>query len=79
MRVSVVKFFDRIETQIKQILREANLGQGPRASGSIDVTANHIMMLIEGHMSRFVRTNFEKKPTTFVDEQWPVLRQGLFK
>ena len=79
LRVRVVKFFDRIETQIKQILREANLGQGPRASGSIDVTANHIMMLIEGHMSRFVRTNFEKKPTTFVDEQWPVLRQGLFK
>ena len=79
LRVRVVKFFDRIETQIKQILREANLGQGPRASGTIDVTANHIMTLIEGHMSRFVRTNFEKKPTTFVDEQWPVLRQGLFK
>ena len=75
----MVKFFDRIETQLKQILREANLGQGVRASGSIDATANHIMTLIEGHMSRFVRTNFEKKPTAFVDEQWSVLRQGLFR
>jgi TetR/AcrR family transcriptional regulator len=79
LRVRVVKFFDRVETQIKQILREANLGQGPRANGTIDVTANHIMTLIEGHMSRFVRTNFEKKPTAYVDEQWQVLRQGLFK
>lgn len=79
LRVRVVKFFDRIETQLKQILREANLSQGVRASGSIDATANHIMTLIEGHMSRFVRTNFEKKPTAFVDEQWPVLRQGLFR
>jgi len=79
LRVRVVKFFDRVETQIKQILREANLGQGPRASGTIDVTANHIMTLIEGHMSRFVRTNFEKKPTAYVDEQWQVLRAGLFK
>ncbi len=79
LRIRVVKFFDRIETQLKQILREANLGQGPRANGTIDATANHIMTLIEGHMSRFVRTNFEKKPTAFVDEQWPVLRQGLFR
>lgn len=79
LRVRVVKFFERIETQLKQILREANLGQGTRASGTIDATANHIMTLIEGQMSRFVRTNFEKKPTAFVDEQWPVLRQGLFR
>ena len=33
LRVRVVKFFDRIETQLKQILREANLGNGARASG----------------------------------------------
>lgn len=79
LRVRVVKFFDRIETQLKQILREANLGNGPRASGSIDATANQFMTLIEGHMSRYVRTNFEKKPTAYIDEQWPVLRQGLFK
>jgi len=79
LRVRVIKFFDRIETQIKQVLREANLGEGPRAAQTIDVTANQIMVLIEGHMSQFVRSNFEKKPTEFIQEQWAVLRPGLFK
>ena len=79
LRIRVSKFFDRIETQIKQILREANLGTGPRAAQSIDATANQIMTLIEGHMSQFVRSNFEKSPTVFIDEQWAMLRQVLFK
>jgi len=79
LRIRVSKFFDRIETQIKQILREANLGTGPRAAQSIDATANQIMTLIEGHMSQFVRSNFEKSPTVFIDEQWAILRQVLFK
>lgn len=79
LRVRVVKFFDRVETQIKQILREANLGGGLRAAQTIDATANQIMVLIEGHMSQFVRSNFEKKPTVFLEEQWTVLRPGLFQ
>ncbi|MEX2354074.1 MAG: nucleoid occlusion factor SlmA, partial [Gammaproteobacteria bacterium] len=58
LRVRVAKFFERIETQLKQILREANLGDGPRAAQTIDATANQIMILIEGHMSQFVRSNF---------------------
>lgn len=79
LRIRVIKFFDRIETQVKQILREANLGDGPRASQTIDVTANQVMVFIEGHMSQFVRSNFEKKPTTFIDEQWLVLKAGMFR
>ena len=79
LRVRVVKFFDRIETQLKQILREANLGNGPRAAQTIDATANQVMVLIEGNMSQFVRSNFEKKPTAFIEEQWAALRSGLFR
>lgn len=79
LRIRVGKFFDRIETQIKQVLREANLGQGPRAAQTIDATANQVMTLIEGHMSQYVRSNFEKKPTTYIGEQWLALKPGLFK
>ena len=79
LRRRVTKFFERIETQLKQVLREANLGSGPRAVQTIDATANQVMTLIEGHMSQFVRSNFEKKPTVFIEEQWVVLKQGLFK
>jgi TetR/AcrR family transcriptional regulator len=79
LRIRVSKFFDRIETQLKQILREANLGSGPRALKTIDATANQVMTLIEGHMSQFVRSNFERKPTVHIDEQWAVLKLALFK
>ena len=73
------KFFDRIETQIKQILREANLDDTARVTISIDACANQIMALIEGRASQFVRSDFEKKPTVHLQEQWAVLRTGLFR
>jgi len=79
LRVRVVKFFDRVETQIKQVLREANLGDGPRASRAIDATASLMMVVIEGHMSQFVRSGFQKKPTTFMEEQWQALQANLFR
>jgi TetR/AcrR family transcriptional regulator len=79
LRARVAKFFDRIETQLKQLLREANLSQGRRAAVGIDVVANHIMVLIEGRMSQYVRSNFEKKPTRDFAELWAALQAGLFK
>ena len=79
LRIRVAKFFERIETQLKQILREANLSGGPRAAQTIDATANLIMVLIEGHMSEYVRSEFEKKPTAYVNEQWVLIKESLFK
>ncbi len=79
LRVRVGKYFERIETQIKQVLREANLSDGPRAIVPIDAAANEIAALIEGRMSQYVRTNFQKKPTEYNLEQWQVLKAGLFK
>ena len=79
LRVRVGKFFERVETQFKQILREANLSDGPRAMAPIDAAANEIVALIEGRMSQYVRTNFVRKPTEYSTEQWQVLKEGLFK
>lgn len=79
LRIRVGKFFERLETQIKQVLREANLSEGPRAMAPIDAAANEMLALIEGRMSQYVRTNFAKKPTEYADEQWQVLKRGLFK
>lgn len=79
LRIRVAKFFERIETQLKQILREANLSGGSRASQSIDATANLIMIIIEGHISEFIRSEFEKKPTANLDQQWVLLKESLFK
>lgn len=79
LRIRVGKFFERVETQLKQILREANLTSGPRAATTIDAAANQIMAQIEGRMSQYVRSNFTRKPTALADQQWAVLEKGIFQ
>ena len=79
LRIRVAKFFERVETQLRQILKEANLSGGPRAAATIDATANQIMALIEGRMSQYVRSDFTRRPTEFSDEQWSALQAGLFR
>jgi TetR/AcrR family transcriptional regulator len=79
LRVRVVQFFERLETQLKQILREANLNEGARLIGSIDSSANQMLAHVEGKMSQFIRTSFDKKPTQYYQDQWQSLRRGLFK
>jgi TetR/AcrR family transcriptional regulator len=79
LRGRVHQFFERLETQLKQILREANLNEGARLVGSIDAGANQMLAHVEGKMSQFVRTSFNKKPTEYYQEQWQSLRRGLLK
>ena len=79
LRIRTTKFFERLETQLKQILREANLSNDHRPAITIDAGANQIMALIEGRMSQYMRNNFSNKPTAYLDEQWPALQKGLFK
>ncbi len=74
----VLNFFDRLETQLKQVLREANLGDGPRSKPSIAAAANLMMAVAEGRMSRFVRSGFSASVTAHWSEQWEALKGALF-
>jgi Transcriptional regulator len=79
LRLRVNQFFERIETQFRQILREANLSNDIRTNASIDETANLLLALIEGKMIRYVRSGFSRKPTGYWDDQWTVLQACLFR
>ncbi len=79
LRARVARFFERIETQLRQILREANLTEDTRPAAAIDACADQILTVIEGKMSRFVRSEFERKPTVHWDEQWSALKTSLFR
>ena len=78
LRIRVAKFFERLETQLKQILREANLSSGPRAVQTIDATANTLLAIVEGKIAQFIRSSFDNKPTEHWQEQWQIVRPGLF-
>lgn len=72
----VVQFFDRLETQIKQILREAELREGLHFGMSISATVNLWMATAEGKIAQFVRSQFRVLPTSGWNEQWSYLKKG---
>lgn len=79
LRLRVVQFFDRVETQLKQILREAELRDGLHFGMSISATVNLMMAAMEGKIAQFVRSEFRVLPTELWKEQWPHLIKGLVR
>lgn len=79
LRQRIAQFYNRLETQLKQILREAELREGIRPNIPINLAANLMLVAAEGHISQFVRSDFKKRPTQSWGEQWPVLMEGFFR
>ena len=79
LRRQVNQLFDRLEPELRRILREAELREGLRTQATPGATANLLMAAAEGRIRQFVRSEFEKPPTRDWDEQWPLLAQALFR
>ncbi|MGK0440619.1 MAG: TetR/AcrR family transcriptional regulator [Pseudohongiellaceae bacterium] len=79
LRVRVAQFYDRLETQLKQILREAEIRENLRTTMPVNIAANLLLATAEGRISQFVRSEFHRKPTEQWQSQWPVLISGLTK
>ncbi len=79
LRTRVAQLFDRIETQLKQILREAEMREGLRPDLPIAVAANLLLAAAEGRISQFVRSEFKRSPTENWSSQWLTLTQGFFR
>lgn len=79
LRTQINQLFERMETQIKQTLREAELKEGIRTQLPAGSTANLILATAEGRIRQYVRTDFRKRPTEFWPEQWARMASGLFR
>ena len=79
LRNRVAQFYDRLETQIKQVLREAEMREGIRTTMPVNIAANLLLSTAEGRISQFVRSEFKRQPTENWSTQWPVLIHGLLK
>lgn len=76
LRRRVAQIYDRLETQIKQVLREGELHEGRRYAAND--TASLLLAVIEGRIARFARSDFRASPTVGWEQQWELLRVGLF-
>ena len=73
LRQRVAKMFERLETQIKQVLREAEVNEGLRPRATLGATANLLVSVAEGRICQYVRSEFKRKPT----DQWPLQWEQL--
>ena len=78
LRAQVSQIFDRMETQLKQLMREAELKEGLRTRQTTTATANLLLAYTEGKISQYVRTDFKRLPTEGWADQWLLLKTNLF-
>ncbi|MET0102110.1 MAG: nucleoid occlusion factor SlmA [Sedimenticola sp.] len=77
LHLRVEQFFSRLETQFRQILREARMREGGDA-GSAETGAGMMLALVEGRMHQFLRTRFRVSPLEEWEDQWGLLERALF-
>ncbi len=75
----VAQFFNRVETQLKQVLREGEASDHVAPAATVPVIASLLVAIIEGKMVKYVRSRFSRKPLEEWDKQWELLSTTLFR
>lgn len=77
LRQRITRLFDRIESQIKQILRETEIRERKKVALSTTAAASMLLAIVEGRIVQYVRSGFKRPPTQEWPVQWQHLAQGL--
>ena len=77
LRHRVNQFFERLETQFRQILRERELTITEAGGRPVNETANLLLTIIEGHLQQYVRSGFRQSPLVVWEKQWQLLEPLL--
>lgn len=75
LRRRVTQIYERLETQLRQILREAELQENLRLAPAD--TAALLLAFAEGRIARFVRSDFAVSPVAGFDRHWERLSRCL--
>jgi TetR/AcrR family transcriptional regulator len=78
LRQRITQFYERLETQLKQILREAETKNELPVGHPSTAIANLMLAAAEGRINQFVRSGFQKSPLDRWDQQWQLLSTSLF-
>jgi TetR/AcrR family transcriptional regulator len=71
-------FFERLQTQFRQILREARLREDVMLHMPSEAAAEILVIYIEGRMQQFLRTRFSISPLSNWEAEWQVIDRGIF-
>ena len=79
LRSRMHQLMNRVETQLRLILREHNTRQPSLPTIQINAGANLLLAYAEGKILQFVRSSFSEPPTKEWETQWPSLASALFE
>lgn len=79
LRERIAQFFSRLEAQLKQILREAQIRENLKTTISPTILANLLLASAEGRLAQFVRSEFKVSPLENWEAQWDFLSKNLLE
>ena len=78
LRARMDQLMNRIETELRQILRTHNTTREFANQLQVAAVANLMLACVEGQTVQFVRSNFSRRPTEHWDNQWTLLNDAIF-
>lgn len=79
LHLRVAQLFDRIETQLRTVLREAEIKERVRPNILLADAAGLLLAAAEGRIAQFVRSGFKRSPTQGWEQQWSLLTAELMR
>ena len=79
LRVRVSQFYERLETQLKQVLREGEMNKELSLTIPVQSQANLLLAVAEGRIVQFVRSGFKRSPIDSWNDQWTLLASMFTK
>ena len=77
LRKRIDKFYERLETQLKQVLREGEANNELKPVSPVQAQANLMLCLVEGRIQQYVRSGFSVSPLAHWEQQWQILAACL--
>jgi len=77
LRVRISQFYDRIETQLRQVLREGEAAGSTRLA--VNETAQLLLAFLEGRIAQYVRSGFTASPMEGWEKQWELMSRGALR
>lgn len=74
----VQTFFERLQTQLRQVLREAQLRQDTELLVSPEASAEILVAYLSGRMQYYMRSRFASPALKNWESDWQILERGLF-
>jgi len=77
LRERINQFYERVETQIKQVLRESRLQGSEINDEQIKTYSRLLLSIIEGRLHRYVRSDFSQLPLAGWSAEWQTVTVGM--